>query len=191
MSVPLHVWSFVFSDLAKAAYNAGALYSGAIDQPPVETTSASFESLGLDPWILDVITEIGFVHPTPIQVEVIPVAIEGRDVTGLAETGSGKTAAFGLPLVQHLEGGEGPRALILCPTREIALQTEAFLSIFGPPERGERGTRGSAGRAGGSRSQGLRCLRSISHRSMDVISQRCFEENQTTLPIARCSGTCR
>jgi ATP-dependent RNA helicase RhlE len=63
---------------------------------------------------------------------VIPLALDERDVVGLAETGSGKTAAFVLPLVQRLRGGVGTRAVILSPTREIALQTDAFLRLFRP-----------------------------------------------------------
>ena len=107
------------------------MYSGPIPQHPVETTDQTFERLGLDPEILDLLAEIGFEHPTPIQAGVIPLALEDRDVIGLAETGSGKTAAFALPLAQTLRHGHGVRALILSPTREIALQTKAFLDLFG------------------------------------------------------------
>jgi len=77
------------------------------------------------------VREVGFQHPTPVQTGVIPEAMKGRDVIGLAETGSGKTAAFCLPLAERLTHGKGIRGLILCPTREIALQTKAFLDIFG------------------------------------------------------------
>jgi ATP-dependent RNA helicase RhlE len=107
----------------------------AIPQHPVETTSGSFRSLGLSDPILASIRRIGFEHPTPIQAGVIPVALTGRDLIGLAQTGSGKTAAFCLPLAERLNHGEGTRALILCPTREIALQTQAFLEIFGQEHR--------------------------------------------------------
>jgi ATP-dependent RNA helicase RhlE len=75
---------------------------------------------------------MGWTHPTPIQAALIPTALTGRDVVGLAETGSGKTAAFVLPLVQRLGPPQGrPRALILSPTREITLQTKAFIDYFG------------------------------------------------------------
>ena len=104
---------------------------GAIPQHPVETTDRNFESLGLDPALVDTLDEIGFEHPTPIQEQVIPLALEGHDVIGLAMTGSGKTAAFVLPIAERLHHGRGVRALILSPTREIALQTKAFLDIFG------------------------------------------------------------
>ncbi len=107
------------------------MFTGAIPQHTVDTTDKSFTALGLSPPILDALAEIGFVHPTPIQAEVIPLALSGRDVIGLAQTGSGKTAAFALPLAQRLWHGRGVRGLILSPTREIALQTQAFLELFG------------------------------------------------------------
>src|SRR6266480_3347254 len=103
----------------------------AIPQHPVATTDKNFEALGLSKPIVDVVTKLGFEHPTPIQAEVIPVALTGRDVIGLAQTGSGKTAAFVLPIAERLTHGRGVRGLILSPTREIALQTKAFLDLFG------------------------------------------------------------
>lgn len=107
------------------------MYTGAIPQHPVETTDAAFANLGLAPALLESLEGIGFEHPTPIQAQVIPLALEGRDLIGLAQTGSGKTAAFVLPLAQRLVHGRGVRGLILSPTREIALQTKAFLDILG------------------------------------------------------------
>jgi ATP-dependent RNA helicase RhlE len=108
---------------------------GPIPQHPVATTvSLKFDQLGLGEEVLDCLDEAGFVHPTPIQAKVIPEAMVGRDLVGLAETGSGKTAAFVLPLLQRLALGEqrrNPRAVILSPTREIALQTKAFFDLFG------------------------------------------------------------
>ena len=103
----------------------------AIPQHPVQTTDKPFSELGLSETILRLVERIGFVHPTPIQAAVIPVALAGRDLVGLAETGSGKTAAFVLPLAERLTHGQGLRGLILSPTREIALQTKAFLDLFG------------------------------------------------------------
>ncbi len=91
----------------------------------------NFESFGLDPRLLRTLAEIGFVTPTPIQEAAIPALLEGRDVVGGARTGSGKTAAFGLPLMQRLgERTKGPRAIVLCPTRELALQVQGDLQIF-------------------------------------------------------------
>jgi len=102
-----------------------------IPQHPVPTTDQSFETLGLSAAIVDAVRKVGFVHPTPIQAAVIPTTMTGRDVIGLAQTGSGKTAAFVLPMAEKLTHGRGVRGLILSPTREIALQTKSFLDLFG------------------------------------------------------------
>src|SRR5262245_8644346 len=107
------------------------MQSLAIPQHPVATTDKPFSSLGLSPPILEVVARVGFEHPTPIQAAVIPHALAGRDLIGLAATGSGKTAAFSLPLAERLFHGRGLRGLILSPTRELALQTKAFLDLFG------------------------------------------------------------
>jgi ATP-dependent RNA helicase RhlE len=112
-------------------YKQLCMQNVAIPQHPVQTTDQSFASLGLSAAILRSVREIGFLYPTPIQAAVIPPALLGRDVIGLAETGSGKTAAFALPMADRLTHGAGIRGLILCPTREIALQTKAFLDLFG------------------------------------------------------------
>lgn len=106
-----------------------------LSQHPVDTTTQSFENLGIDEGILKSIKRVGFVNPTPIQASVIPLALEGRDIIGLAQTGSGKTAAFVIPIASRLLHGRGLRGLIVCPTREIALQTKAFLDLFGKHHR--------------------------------------------------------
>ncbi|HYO78875.1 MAG TPA: DEAD/DEAH box helicase [Thermoanaerobaculia bacterium] len=104
----------------------------AIPQHPVTTVDhQTFASLGLTPDVLSTVEKIGFAHPTPIQAAVIPTALTGKDVIGLAQTGSGKTAAFVLPMAEKLVHGRGVRGLIMAPTREIALQTKAFLDLFG------------------------------------------------------------
>jgi ATP-dependent RNA helicase RhlE len=103
----------------------------AIPHHPVETTDQTFAALGLSDAVLEAVSHVGFEHPTPIQAAVIPAALTGRDLIGLAETGSGKTAAFVLPVADRLTHGKGLRGLILAPTREIALQTKAFLDLFG------------------------------------------------------------
>ncbi|MDH3254010.1 MAG: DEAD/DEAH box helicase [Acidobacteriota bacterium] len=95
------------------------------------TTDQDFAELGLSRPLVEAVTRIGFEHPTRIQAEAIPAALEGGDVLGLAETGSGKTAAFCLPMAEHLQHGRGVRGLILSPTREIALQTREFLRLVG------------------------------------------------------------
>jgi ATP-dependent RNA helicase RhlE len=107
------------------------MQSLAIPQHPVRTTDQSFASLGLSKETLMCVRLVGFDHPTPIQAAVIPKALSGRDLIGLAETGSGKTAAFTLPIADRLARGQLTRGLILSPTREIALQTHAFLELFG------------------------------------------------------------
>jgi ATP-dependent RNA helicase RhlE len=95
-----------------------------------------FSTLGLSPAILKSVTELGFTQPTPIQVQAIPHLLEDRDLVGLAQTGTGKTAAFGLPLIQKLSGygaRPGPRAthaLILAPTRELVNQIATNLRGF-------------------------------------------------------------
>ena len=74
---------------------------------------------------------MGFIEPTPIQLRAFPIVLAGKDLIGTAQTGTGKTAAFALPLAERLTHGRGVRGLILSPTREIALQTKAFLDVFG------------------------------------------------------------
>ncbi len=107
-----------------------------LPQHPVPETDSSFDDLGLVPELRTAVAEMGWEHPTPIQAAIIPPATAGHDVVGLAETGSGKTAAFALPLVQRLGAPKGwPRALILSPTREITLQTKRFLDYFGASHR--------------------------------------------------------
>jgi superfamily II DNA/RNA helicase len=91
----------------------------------------NFSALGLSPKVLDAITAAGFETPTPIQQQAIPPALEGRDIIGIAQTGTGKTASFVLPMLTRLESGRArarmPRTLILEPTRELAAQVaQAF-----------------------------------------------------------------
>ena len=87
----------------------------------------NFNEFGIDPAILRALKEIGYVKPTPIQEKAIPLVLAGRDLLGCAQTGTGKTAAFSIPLLQHM-GKPAPgeprpiRGLILTPTRELALQ---------------------------------------------------------------------
>ena len=96
----------------------------------------SFDTLGLAPRLVSRLAAIGLTEPTPIQWKAIPPALEGRDVLGLAQTGTGKTAAFGLPLIQALTatGRHAARgsasALILAPTRELARQIEESLAAW-------------------------------------------------------------
>jgi len=91
--------------------------------------AAGFKHFGLHPAFIKATDKLGFTTPTPIQARAIPEATAGRDVLGLAQTGTGKTAAFGLPLMHRLftAKGRGTRGLILAPTRELATQIEAEL----------------------------------------------------------------
>jgi len=89
-----------------------------------------FEELGLEKSVLEAVKEMGFDEMTRIQAETIPVIRSGRDVIGQAETGSGKTAAFGVPIVEKVVRGDGVQAMILSPTRELALQTTGELKKF-------------------------------------------------------------
>jgi len=94
----------------------------------------AFAALGLDPQIVAALTVLGYEEPTPIQRETIPPLIEGRDLLGQAATGTGKTAAFALPILQRIvnEGrGEGPTALVLVPTRELAMQVSEAVHRYG------------------------------------------------------------
>jgi ATP-dependent RNA helicase RhlE len=91
----------------------------------------SFADLGLSEKSLHALERAGFEHPTPIQAQAIPPALGGRDVIGTAATGTGKTAAFLLPILERLEGKGGTRALVLAPTRELALQIGEEVERFG------------------------------------------------------------
>ncbi len=85
----------------------------------------AFSNFGLSPTVLEGVKAMGYVEPTPIQLRAIPLIMSGRDVIGSAQTGTGKTAAFALPILSRLgSGGKGIRALILEPTRELAAQVE-------------------------------------------------------------------
>ncbi len=82
-----------------------------------------FASLGLSASLIEVVRDLGYVHPTPIQIAAIPVLLEGRDLIGQSKTGSGKTAAFALPILQSVELGQrAPQAVVVCPTRELSSQ---------------------------------------------------------------------
>ncbi|HEX4369827.1 MAG TPA: DEAD/DEAH box helicase [Rhizomicrobium sp.] len=100
-------------------------------------TDLTFESLGVAEPILRALSGENYTHPTPIQAKAIPTLLAGRDLLGIAQTGTGKTAAFGIPLLQRLSVGHVPpgakqaRALILAPTRELAVQIEQSLRTYG------------------------------------------------------------
>jgi ATP-dependent RNA helicase DeaD len=103
-------------------------YVDPVDQPD------TFASLGLREELLQALTQLGYEEPTPIQREAIPSMVEGRDVLGQAATGTGKTAAFALPILQRLTAGRDgvePSALVLVPTRELCMQVSEAIHKYG------------------------------------------------------------
>src|SRR5512146_1972250 len=112
-----------------------------MNRPRVQQpASDGFPSLGLSPKLLDTLTSLGYEEPTPIQREAIPPLLAGRDLLGQAATGTGKTAAFALPLLERIHGGahvdvddeaRRARALILVPTRELAMQVAEAIHRYG------------------------------------------------------------
>jgi superfamily II DNA/RNA helicase len=94
----------------------------------------TFEDLGLSPALLSAIADAGYEKPTPIQAGAIPVALTGRDVLGIAQTGTGKTASFTLPMIERLSRGRArarmPRSLVLAPTRELAAQVADNVKLY-------------------------------------------------------------
>ena len=104
---------------------------------PPDSSTTTFASLKLAPQLLRALVEKGYTHPSPIQAKAIPPLLEGRDYVGCAQTGTGKTAAFALPILQRLSArpqapcARRPRALILTPTRELAAQIDASFAAYG------------------------------------------------------------
>ena len=96
--------------------------------PP--TPSSGFDGLGIAPKLLQTLDKHKFTIPTPIQEKAIPIAIEGKDVMGIAQTGTGKTLAFGIPMLQRLAQVKG-RGLVILPTRELALQVDETFQKIG------------------------------------------------------------
>jgi superfamily II DNA/RNA helicase len=98
-----------------------------------------FSDLGLSPATLKAVADTGYTTATPIQSEAIPVALVGKDVLGIAQTGTGKTAAFTLPLIDRLAAGRAkarmPRALVIAPTRELADQVAASFEKYAKDQK--------------------------------------------------------
>ncbi|MBT4942367.1 MAG: DEAD/DEAH box helicase [Candidatus Magasanikbacteria bacterium] len=123
-----------------------------------EQNTGRFCDLGIEEKLLTTLTKKGFTTPTPIQHQVIPGALQGKDVVGIAQTGTGKTLAFGIPMIQHLSSQKG-QGLILVPTRELALQVEDSLKqICGPI-----GLRSAVFIGGTSKGPQIRALRQNPH----------------------------
>jgi ATP-dependent RNA helicase DeaD len=91
----------------------------------------SFAELGLDPAVLEAVTAVGYETPTPIQAQAIPALLSGRHLLGVAQTGTGKTAAFALPLLSRVDPSvNAPQILVLAPTRELAIQVAEAFSTY-------------------------------------------------------------
>jgi ATP-dependent RNA helicase RhlE len=129
--------------------------SSSPSKSPSGSPSPSFSDLSLSPESLRALDAAGFEHPTPVQARAIPPAIAGKDVIGTAATGTGKTAAFLLPIIERLAGKPGTRALVLAPTRELALQIGEELVRFGRG-RGVRGAVVIGGVGMGAQTEALR-----------------------------------
>src|SRR5262252_4461244 len=99
----------------------------------------SFSELGLTPSLCLPLARLGYEQPTPIQTQAIPAVLTGTDLLARAQTGTGKTAAFGLPMIERLVARRDgawprlPRGLVLVPTRELAVQVHRALSTYGAP----------------------------------------------------------
>lgn len=103
-----------------------------VSQLSADSSGQGFDGLGIAPKILEVLERIKFKVPTPVQLKAIPLAIQGKDIVGIAQTGTGKTHAFAIPMVQRLAQLQGT-GWVLAPTRELALQIhEAFQAILYP-----------------------------------------------------------
>ena len=100
----------------------------------------SFQSLGLSKLFVDLLATNNITKPTPIQAKAIPTILEGKDVLGIAKTGSGKTASFALPILANLEKSKGLKnrhvnALVLVPTRELAVQVQEVFFTYAPASK--------------------------------------------------------
>ncbi|MGD0867697.1 MAG: DEAD/DEAH box helicase, partial [Rhizomicrobium sp.] len=112
-----------------------ASHDSSSTNPTTPATDARFEDLGLCPEILKAVVESGYTTPTPIQAQGIPHVLKRRDIIGIAQTGTGKTASFTLPMIELLARGRAkarmPRSLILEPTRELAAQVAESFERYG------------------------------------------------------------
>ncbi|WP_041615786.1 DEAD/DEAH box helicase [Spirosoma linguale] len=107
--------------------------------PKADPNQLLFSSLAISPELLQAVTDMGFISPSPIQAEAIPPILDGRDVIGQAQTGTGKTAAFGIPALDLIDVQDrSVQTLILCPTRELALQVAEEIKKLAKYKRGIR-----------------------------------------------------
>ena len=143
--------------------------------------TGDFASLGLDPRLVNALESLGYEEPTPIQREAIPPLIEGRDVLGQAATGTGKTAAFALPMLQRMGAApkaKGLRGLVLVPTRELAVQVAAAVHKYGRP-MGVRVLPVYGGQSMGLQaralSRGVDVVVATPGRALDLMRRRIFD----------------
>ena len=155
-------------------------------------TVPAFSTLGLSEPLLRVLEIENYTQPTPIQAQTIPLILSGRDVLGIAQTGTGKTAAFGLPLLQRLAvdrktpGPNGVRALILAPTRELAIQIGQSLKVYGRPY-GYRQAIVMGGVSAHGQIQAMRAgvdiLIATPGRLLDLVKQRAIRLDQVSMLV--------
>ena len=108
----------------------------AVAVEPEQQAATSFAALGLSAPVLEALHDVGYESPSPIQEQAIPVLMQGRDVIGQAQTGTGKTAAFGLPMIEFVDPDDGDvQALVLTPTRELCIQVTQALRAYGAHKR--------------------------------------------------------
>jgi ATP-dependent RNA helicase DeaD len=102
------------------------------DAPPILGGVTTFAELGLSAPVLQALEDVGYEKPSPIQEQGVPPLLEGRDVIGQAQTGSGKTAAFGIPMIEYVDPElDAIQALVLTPTRELCIQVTQALRTYG------------------------------------------------------------
>ena len=156
-----------------------------VKNAPIGHNTPSFEGLGLTKSLLNRLDQQGFTEPTPIQRKCIPIAITGEDVIGIAQTGTGKTLAFALPMIQRLAQTKGT-GLVILPTRELALQVDEELQKIGNPA----GLRTAVLIGGGSMSLQIRSIKMRPHiiiatpgRLNDHIQSKTISLHSTTILV--------
>src|SRR3954454_20347823 len=123
----------------RAARSRGVVRTGALParammsrRTTLLTYMTAFADLGLSEPTLQALQDVGYEQPSPIQEQAIPILLQGEDIIGQAQTGSGKTAAFGLPIIEHVDPSEHEvQALVLTPTRELCIQVTQALRAYG------------------------------------------------------------
>jgi ATP-dependent RNA helicase RhlE len=150
---------------------------------PETTNTDSFGNLGIAPKLLEILKKNNYNTPTAIQSQSIPPAIEGKDLMGIAQTGTGKTLAFGIPMIQRLAQSRGQmKGLVILPTRELALQVDATLRKLG----GTLGLRAAILIGGEPMSKQLRMLRQDPHIIIATPGRLVDHLENSRLDISKC-----